>query len=199
VVGLIVIFVIAYMSVSPKSLRVILRRNTLFKNDLNPEIDVSAAPIDVAIASLKHAAGFFAKRREIAKGKAERVVITIALANGLIAVIGVAVTIAEEWSILGILSTALAALITGLTAWDTHYRHRELWTEKTVHLSQVQELLRDTQYRIARGKEQPDDIADDAMNRLRSILQQEMRDWMALREFAKREPDLDGSTVDDGR
>ncbi|MFV1356210.1 SLATT domain-containing protein [Mycolicibacterium fortuitum] len=144
------------------------------------EYAAGTSPIDIALGELRKVGEFFERRRSEAKYKAENVLVATRVANGSIAVIGVLVTF-EGWSRWGLVSTALAALVAGIAEWDAHYRHRELWIQRTIILSKLQNLLRDAQFQLARGIRHPDDIADGVMARLAQILDEDLRNWTAMR------------------
>jgi hypothetical protein len=142
--------------------------------------------IGIALNQIEAACDFFRAKREKAKRDAELVLIATYLANGLIMVIGVAVNF-DNWAKLGIVSTALAALVAGLAAWDAHYRNRDLWIERTIILSRFEKLHRQTRYRLAQN-EDPNTVADDAMRHVELLLDEDMKDWSAMRDS---KPDSD--------
>ncbi|MGE2835453.1 hypothetical protein [Mycobacterium sp. SMC-4] len=143
------------------------------------EYPSGTAAIDIALGELAIATRFFEKRRNQAKYKAENVLVGTRTANGLIAVIGVLVTF-EGWSRWGIVSTALAALVAGIAEWDAHYRHRELWIQRTVVLSKLQNLLRNSRFRLARGDD-PDGLAAEILVSLSAILDEDLSNWTTMR------------------
>jgi len=153
------------------------------------------APIDIALGELSNACTFFEKRRSQAKYKAENVLLATRIANGCIAVIGVLVTF-EGWSRWGIVSTALAALVAGIAEWDAHYRHRELWIQRTVVLSKLQYLLRDARYQMARGSKDANEVADDVMAELGRMLDEDLRNWTSMRGDTDDPPQQDKDSRD---
>jgi hypothetical protein len=107
------------------------------------------------------------------------VVILTAIANGLIAVIGTAIAIVKApW--LALATTGLAAAIGALMAWDEHFRHRDLWTQRTVILGRLQALQRTTEFRRSAG-EQRDLIARDCLQELNRVLDDDLTTWIGMR------------------
>ncbi|WP_067884437.1 SLATT domain-containing protein [Nocardia vaccinii] len=121
----------------------------------------------------------YQRSRVVVKTRAKRVVVWTAVANGLIAVVGAAVAVFQApW--LGLASTALAASIGVLTAWDGLYRHREMWVQRSVILGQLQALLRTTELRRAEGGDH-DALARETMRHLNAILEEDLEAWTSLR------------------
>jgi hypothetical protein len=115
----------------------------------------------------------------VVKKRAKRVVVSTAVANGLIALLGTAVAVFDApW--LGLLSTGLAASIGVLTAWDGLYRHREMWVQRSVILGQLQALLRTIELRRADGEDR-NLLARVTMLELNAILEEDLEAWTSLR------------------
>jgi hypothetical protein len=172
--------------------RSVARRKSTRGQLFNEEgYDAGTSPIEIAFEEIKKAHTFFETSRMGAKNKAEDVLVYTMFANAGIAIIGVLVTF-DGWSRWGIVSTALAALAGGLAAWDSEYRYRDLWIERTIAVGKVQQLMRDTQYKFATATDSKNQnqIADDAMRQLDVILEEDLRDWFALRgESDAEKPD----------
>ncbi|MCG7593727.1 SLATT domain-containing protein [Mycobacterium sp. PSTR-4-N] len=161
----------------------------------NLDIDFAAimqgsdARMVIVQQQIDKACEFFRLKRLRAKRASEGVVLGTLLANGIIGVIGVVVTF-SDWSNLGIVSTALAGLVSGITTWEAHSRNRDLWVERTVIMSRFESLRRETYYRLAAGDD-PDKVADHAMQQIEELLGKDMTEWASLRDL---KPDKEKTT-----
>src|SRR5205823_10705177 len=100
-----------------------------------------ADALDVALYYLEFYVNDYARARRVVKRRASTVVVWTAVANAMIAVVGTAIAVAKApW--LGLASTALAGFVGVVAAWDGIFRHRELWTQRSVILGQLQAVQR---------------------------------------------------------
>jgi hypothetical protein len=78
----------------------------------------------------------------------------------------------------------LGAAITYLSAVDAFYDHRTLWVRRTVTVTRLQDLKRAFEFYVE-GRED-DEISEEKlalfMQRLNEILQEDLNDWLKLRE-----------------
>jgi len=86
----------------------------------------------------------YARARRVVKRRSSRAVVISSLATGGIAVLGVA---SAAWAspVFGLASTSLAGVIGVIAAWDSHFAHRDLWIQRSLVLSEIQELKRNVE------------------------------------------------------
>lgn len=147
-----------------------------------PPVPANADPIGVFQHYMCWAEKEFTRARHVVKRRSGHVVLISATATALIAVLGAATPI-TGWTWLGIATAALAGLVTVVERWDAHFRHRDLWIQRTIILAQLQRLKRDVELSLATNQAS-DDIAKDAMARLNDILAEDVQSWGALRQNA---------------
>lgn len=152
-------------------------RSTGLHTPPSPPGDADA--LDISLHYLGFYRDEFERTRVVVKTRARRVVVWTAAANGLIAVLGTAVAVfSAPW--LGLFSTALAASIGVMSAWDGLYRHREMWVQRSVILGQLQAMLRTVELRRAQGADR-DLLAAQTMAHLNEILADDLEAWTSLR------------------
>ncbi|MFI5500960.1 SLATT domain-containing protein [Nocardia asteroides] len=141
--------------------------------------DIGADPLAVASHYLDFYVAEYGRSRGVVKGRAKRVVIWTSAANGFIAVLGTAIAVFNAtW--LGLASTALAGFVGVLTTWEGLFRHREMWTQRSVILGQLLALQRTVELERATAAD-PNRLAQDTMRRLNYILEEDLETWMSLR------------------
>ncbi|MEV8168838.1 SLATT domain-containing protein [Microbacterium paraoxydans] len=87
----------------------------------------------------------FRKARRTVKRRASGVTIAASILTGLVAVLGsISAVLATDWwsGGLAVATTLTSATVTVLTAWNDHFRHRELWIQRSAVLAQINELRR---------------------------------------------------------
>ncbi|NKY88998.1 SLATT domain-containing protein [Nocardia veterana] len=158
-----------------------------------------AADADALTVSLHYLVYYrdeYERARLVVKTRAKRVVVWTAVANGVIAVLGTAVAVFQApW--IGLLSTALAASIGVVTAWDGLYRHREMWIQRSVVLGQLQALLRGVELRRAQH-EDPELLARETMIQLNALLEEDLEAWTSLRRTQPLARDSGEANTEDG-
>jgi len=154
-----------------------------------PHPPEGAAKIEILFHYLDHYEMDFGRARLVVKSRSSNVVVAVASANAAIAVFG-ALTAVSGLAALGVASTAFAGFVGIVTAWDSHFRHRELWVQRTLILSDVQALRRTMEMRRA-GGENPDSLADEGMARLNAILEADMASWSEVRRLQQPPADKD--------
>ena len=117
-----------------------------------PNPPSEAKPIDVCQLYVDHYLLQFGRARQTVKNRAKGVVLGTALAGAGIAVVSV-MTAVVDWSWLPIVSAVLAGAVTVLSAWDGHFRHKDLWVQRTEVVSRLQELKRNVVVRLASGED----------------------------------------------
>lgn len=157
----------------------------------------SGGSLEVVLTYLKYYQQLFAERRTIVKSRAKFAVVATAAANSAIAVVGAIVTL-TGWSGLAIASTALAGVIAVIAAWDGHFRHRDLWVQRSVVLQQLEEVLRDTQIRKRASATNSDSLAEEAMAALDRILKDDIDTWASIRKVDDANHPKFGENHDDG-
>jgi hypothetical protein len=125
-----------------------------------------------------HENDFYRARSEVKK-RSRRVVVGSAVLSGLIAVTGASIGI---WNVpqLGIATTAFAGLAGVLAAWDGHFRHRELWIQRSQVLGQLQMLRREFDLSLALGEDRAK-LGSWTLERLNGILQGDLETWLEIR------------------
>ena len=142
-----------------------------------PQADLDA--LDLALHYVTFYVHEYARARQVVKRRASTVVVLTAAGYGAIAVVGAVTAIAKApW--LGIVSTALTGFIGVLAAWDGLFRHRDLWTQRSAILGQLQALQRTIEVRRAAG-EQREALAIESARRLDLILAEDISTWLDLR------------------
>ncbi|WP_141681197.1 SLATT domain-containing protein [Mycobacterium malmoense] len=136
----------------------------------------------IAITYLTYYRSLFAERRRTVKKRARNAVVATATFNAGIAVVGAVVTL-TGWSGLGLASTVLAGAVAVVAAWDGHFRHRDLWVQRSVILQQLEQVLRDVEIK-KRGSGIPwNELALEAMSTLDRILKEDIDSWASIRKI----------------
>jgi hypothetical protein len=142
-------------------------------------VPVGTPEADVFRIRLEHWIGEYFKGRVIVKRRASRVLLATTSITGLIAVLGGVMALLAGSNlpvqIIAVATTALSALSAVLLAWDTHFRHRELWAIRSVTLNRLQELQ--LEYESTRN-ESPDYSA--LRGRLDVILRDALQEWLRV-------------------
>ncbi len=137
-------------------------------------------PIDVLGLHIAHWTDEYSRGRVIVKRRAARVLLGTTLITGIIAVLGsTSALLAGDnlpVQIIGVATTALSALSAVLVAWDEHFRHRDLWAQRSKVLNQLGTLQLD--YELARESPSPD-IAS-MTERLDQILETALKSWLQI-------------------
>lgn len=128
----------------------------------------------------------FARARSNDKRATKLTVLWTATLNGMIAAVSAVIAFTGlAW--LGVVSVFLAGGVTVIGAWDGLYRHRDLWRQRSLVLGQIQAVRREVEFRQARGDGEAS-LAEDAMKRLNTILDESLMAWGELREQAADRP-----------
>jgi hypothetical protein len=138
-----------------------------------------ADAFDIAMHYLANYEADYGRARRVVKSRASNVVVGVATANGLIAVVGVAVAV-SGWSWLGLVTAGLAGTVGVLSAWDGLFRHRELWVQRSLILGQLQATQREARLRVALGEDR-DIVAKDSMTALNGVLAEDLVTWAEIR------------------
>ena len=141
------------------------------KEELPAFVDVGHQryALDTAISYLTYYRSEFVNRRRAVKRRAWIAVVATATFNAGIAVVGAVVTL-TRWSRLGIVSTVLAGAVAVVAAWDGHFRHRDLWVQRSLILQQLEQALRDAEINKRRSGAVADELAVEAMSTLDRVL-----------------------------
>ncbi len=140
--------------------------------------------------------GFFveeyARVRAGEKRRAKSVVVGVAGGNGLIAVLGAMTAL---WGLpwIALITTGISGLLTVVAAWDGLVKHRELWVRRTVACSHLAEIERIYRMRAINCKDK-DELADEAMTALNTILGDDVAAWTELRN-TRELPKFDSEEV----
>jgi hypothetical protein len=140
-----------------------------------PEPPPDVDPYGLAI----HYFGFYekdyARTRNVVKNHLRTYVIGSAAGNGVIALTGAAIAVWKKpW--LGLVSSALAGIVGVLAAWEGLGQHREMWRQRTVVLSELQEAKRSAELALATGNDRRE-VGTVAMEQLNSILSKDRETW----------------------
>ncbi|GIG58782.1 hypothetical protein Lfu02_31540 [Longispora fulva] len=150
---------------------------------------VGTDPLDIALHYLDFYVQEYARARAVVKGRASRVVIGTAGANGLIALLGALIAVMNApW--LGVVSAGLAGFVSVIVAWDGMFRHRDLWVQRTMMLAQLQALKRVTELRRASGDDRQT-LAQTCMQQLNEILNEDLSTWAELRRSPTSDRNVD--------
>lgn len=126
----------------------------------------------------------FTRSRSVAKHRASRVVVWTSVFSGLTAVVGAVISF-TGFAWLGILTAAFSGFVAVLTTWDSHFRHKELWAQRSGILHELQLMQRDYSMALATGEE-PDVVAGVGMARLSSVLSRDLSSWLEGRERSEK-------------
>lgn len=138
--------------------------------------------LDIALTYLNYYRSEYADRRRSVKKRAWIAVVATATFNSGIAVVGAVVTF-KGWSGLGLVSTVLAGAVAVVAAWDGHFRHRDLWVQRSLILQQLEQALRDTEIKKRSGKHVWNELALEAMSTLDRILKEDIDSWASIRKI----------------
>jgi hypothetical protein len=137
-------------------------------------------PLDVIGSHLEHWIFEYSRGRVIVKRRAARVLIVTTLITGVIAVLGgVSALLAGDnfpVQVIGLVTTALSATSAVLLAWDGYFRHRDLWSQRSVILNRLEALR--LKYELARedGTADHNALGDE----LTEILDLALRSWLQI-------------------
>jgi hypothetical protein len=168
--------------------------------ELPPPPSNQLDPFDTAMHYVAFYEAQFARTRDVVKRHANQVVILTAIANGVIAVIGAWIAIGgSSW--LGLGSTAIAASIGVLAAWNGLFHHSDLWLQRSRALNRIQRVKREAEFARAAGRDRTT-IGDKMLAALNEVLVENIEAWTALRvSKPEHHEDLGGSNtaVNDSR
>lgn len=122
----------------------------------------------------------FTRTRLVVKSRASAVVISTAILAALTALVG-AITTLTGMAWLGIVTVASSGAVTVLATWDSYFRHRELWAQRSSILNELQAMQRDYSLSLAAG-DSPDEIARFGMNKLEALLARDLTSWLEIRK-----------------
>jgi hypothetical protein len=128
----------------------------------------------------------FKRARRTVKRRASGVTIAASVLTGAVAVLGsISAVLATDWWSGGIAvaTTLLSAAVAVLLAWNDHFRHRELWIQRSAVLSQINDLRRGFAARTTlpwyrRGSAHAE--ARAALGELNDILRQDLATWTKI-------------------
>jgi hypothetical protein len=130
---------------------------------------------------LDHFESEFARTRGEAKKRSRRAVVWQALLGGGATVVSAtAAALSTEVlpTIFGVLVALISATAAGIAVWDGHFRHEQLWVQRTLVLGEI------TRVRIAFEVDRRSDESRAtafALSELNRVLRLDISTWMALR------------------
>jgi hypothetical protein len=130
---------------------------------------------------LSHYEREFAKARRTVKRRASGVLIAAGVGNTVVVVIGGVVTTWSALSWMGILSSGLAAGVAALLAWDNHFKHRDLWIQRSVILHRIQEIRRTSDVDLRLASPDRQQIALKTIDALNDVLREDIKSWSDMR------------------
>jgi hypothetical protein len=158
----------------------------------------SADAYDAALYYVDHYEREFSRARRVVKGRSSRVLIAAGLGNLVVVILGGVITTWSGLSWLGILSSGFAAAVGTLVAWDNHFKHRDLWVQRSDVLQRCNEIRRNMELDARLGKDR-DAIAVEAMTALNRVLRYDIDSWKGIRGNKTPIPtqeDVEGRTGD---
>lgn len=140
----------------------------------------------------------FTKARRVVKRRASTVLVVAGVGNTVVVVIGGVVTTWPWLSWMGIVSSGLAAAVAAVLAWDNHFRHRDLWVQRSIILQRLQEARRNAEMTIRLDGAKRDALARSSLEALNSILSEDIAEWAEIRGSLGAVPQRgqDGGHVD---
>ena len=81
------------------------------------------------------------------------------------------------------MSTVLAGAVAVVAAWDGHFRHRDLWVQRSLILQQLEQALRDAEINKRRSGAVADELAVEAMSTLDRVLKEDIDSWASIRKI----------------
>lgn len=154
-----------------------LNRSSGLRPVEDPPNDADA--LDVVLHYTRAYESEFARARGVVKRRATYTVVTQSGITGLIAVVGATVSV-TGWTWLGIVSAGLAALIGIIASWEAHFRHRELWRQRSLVLGELQALKRRLLFEVAATHDRHE-LAAWGREELERILAADLTSWAELR------------------
>jgi hypothetical protein len=125
----------------------------------------------------------FARRRRRDKRKSFVLqMATVALSATITVLLGLRVDPGLQRTLANV-ALVLGALVTVLAAMEAFFNHRGLWVTRTVTVRRLEELRRQTDYRLAGladGEVQPA-MVDELLARLEEVMADDQRAWLQLR------------------
>jgi fatty acid desaturase len=107
-----------------------------------------ASPIEIYRFYLDFYEKDFTRTRAVVKARASAVVVWSALLAALTAVVGAIISL-TGFSWLGIVTVVLSGAAAVVAAWDSHFRHREHWKQKSSVLNELQLMKREFSFSLA--------------------------------------------------
>ena len=144
-----------------------------------------ASPIDVYRYYLDFYEKDFTRTRAVVKARASAVVVWSAILAALTAVVG-AITSLTGLSWLGIVTVVLSGTAAVVAAWDSHFRHREHWKQKSSVLNELQLMKREFSFSLA-TEQDLGRVAQAGMTRLDVVLSRDLSSWLGLRKQKEAE------------
>ncbi len=146
---------------------------------------VEGDAFDVAYHYLSYQERNYGRASAQVKWRAKAAVVWTAAANGAIALLGgVTALLNAPW--IGLISTGIAGAVGVVAAWDAHFRHRQLWIQRSLVLGDLQTLKRNVE--LARAvNEDRNDIAHWCMSGLNSVLADDRTAWAEIRRVRPSE------------
>jgi hypothetical protein len=122
----------------------------------------------------------FTRTRLVVKRRATSVVVWSAILTAVTGLVGALISLSGlAW--LGIITVASSAAVTALATWDSHFRHRELWAQRSGILNELQAMQRDYALAIATKRTSEED-ARSGLEKLGALLSQDLTSWLELRK-----------------
>jgi hypothetical protein len=111
-------------------------------------------------------------------------IIAVAFAAAITVLLGLKTDDEKQAKYFHNIALVLGAAITYLSAVDAFYDHRTLWVRRTVTVTRLQDLKRAFEFYVE-GRDD-DEISEEKlavyMQQLNGILQEDLNDWLKLRE-----------------
>jgi hypothetical protein len=124
--------------------------------------------------------------RRVAKKRASRVTLAIAILTGCLTTLGSFGALLATDAIsagIAVTTTVVSAAIAVLLAWNDHFHHRQLWIQRSGVLAQLNELRRDYAFESAQAGPRgvpSRRVSERAMRHLNDILADDLDEWRQI-------------------
>ena len=125
----------------------------------------------------------FYRARRVVKTRANLVTIWTSIGSGVVSILGAlsAGLTSNPWSgAIGVLTSAVGALVAVLVAWDGHFKHKDLWIQRSQVLGAIQGVRLRLEMRKT-GSWRHKKAAEEAMTELQNILDVDLDTWIEIR------------------
>jgi len=148
---------------------------------------------------LDHFEREFVRTRREAKRRSVTAVVARAVLGGVGTVLGAASAAASTElfpALIGIAIAFTSAASAVFAIWDGHFRHEQLWVQRTVVLGELSRVRLQFEFNRRVAKEA---AAGAALGELERVLKLDVSTWMALRGADAAAPDAGESQAEGGR